>query len=86
MEVIRQVGWTQVQETVFISNLGRRPGLSLATHLAINNSGSNITHESRHEIGNLIASHVAHVLDTIGYALEFVLDLFQCARGGSIWD
>ena len=76
----------EVQGAAFVSNLDLRHGLSLATHLAINDGGSNIVHELGHDLGILIASHVTHTLNTTGYVLEFVLDSFQGAREESMRD
>ena len=66
-EVIHRLGWAEVQKTVFISELDRCPGSSLATHLAINDSGSNLINESRHELGVFVASRITCVLDVIRY-------------------
>ena len=65
----------QVQETTFVSDFCRRPGSSLATHLAINNGSANIIDGFRHNLDNLIASHVISTLDAIGYTLKLIFDL-----------
>ena len=47
-EVTRQMWWMQAQGARFISNLDRRPALSLTTHLVNCDSGSNLVREFRH--------------------------------------
>jgi hypothetical protein len=75
------VWWMQVQETMLISNPGRWPCLSLVTHLTINNSGSNLVHELRHDLGILITSHIIRILDAIRCVSELVFDSFQDTGG-----
>ena len=76
MEVIRQAWWIQAEEAAFISNLGRSPSLSLVTHLAIGDSGSNLIHKFRHSLPT-IRSHVTRILGAIGYVSKVIVDLFQ---------
>jgi hypothetical protein len=83
-EVICQLGWVGVQETVFVRNLDRRPDLKLATHLAISDGGSNLVHELRNDLGILVASLVFRVLDPIGYVSQLVFESFQGARENSV--
>jgi len=71
------VGWIQPQKTVYINNLYRPSGLSLATHSAINDSGLNLIHEFRHDLGILTASRVTRVLDATGYVPELDFNPFQ---------
>ena len=54
--------------------------------MAINDSGSNLIHEFRHNLGILIASHVTRILDAIKHILELVFDSFQGTREDSTLD
>ena len=65
--MIHQLGWVEVQETVVINDLDRRPDSNLATHLAIDDSRSNLIHEFRHDLGIFVASRVTRILDAIRY-------------------
>ena len=55
------------QGTEFISDLDPGSSLNPATHLAINNSGSNLIHELRYDLGILVFSRVTRILDAIGH-------------------
>ena len=55
-EVIHQIGWTEVQETVSIGDLDRRLGSNRAAHSTINDGDSNLIHELSHDLGILTAS------------------------------
>jgi len=52
---------------LYIGNLDHPSGLSPATHLAINDSGLNLIHEFRYNLGILTASRVTRVLDAARY-------------------